>query len=201
MLGLHQFAGPHFQIPQIPADERALHKIKDFASFLNSLQWEADDEQEQSEPTSDNVKFDMPEGRNARDASAATKGLNPELNSQGDVTKRIGTTRWDGMDKDDLWSQAMNSIVTGENPIYYPELSEEGRLTEDGRRAVNSELFGIESPLAPSQLESMLNEPSDLQKQVRAEQGMAGYSPRQEMAGYRPLTYEQIPKIDWTRSM
>ena len=66
MLGLHQFAGPHFEIPQIPADERALHKIKDFASFLNSLQWEADDEQEQSEPTSDNVKFDMPGGRNAR---------------------------------------------------------------------------------------------------------------------------------------
>ena len=201
MLGLHQFAGPHFEIPQIPADERALHKIKDFASFLNSLQWEADDEQEQSEPTSDNVKFDMPEGRNARDASAATKGLNPELNSQGDVTKRIGTTRWDGMDKDDLWNQAINSIATGENPTYYPELSEEGRLTDEGARAVNSELFGIESQLAPSQLEYMLNEPSDLQKQVRAEQGMAGYNPRQEMAGYRPLTYEQIPKIDWTRSM
>ena len=188
MLGLHQFAGPHFEIPQIPADERALHKIKDFASFLNSLQWE-EDEPEQDGPTADNVKYDMPEGRHARDASAATKGLNPELNSQGDVTRRIGTTRWDGMDKDELWGQAMNSIATGENPIYYPELSEEGRLTDDGARAYNSERFGIESPLSPSYLESMLNEPSDLQKRVRSEQGMAGY---------RPLSY---PKIDWTRSM
>lgn len=190
MLGLHQFAGPHFQIPQIPADERALHKIKDFASFLNSLQWEADDneDEEWGEGTRD-VKYDMPEGRHARDASAATKGLNPELNSQGDVSRRVGTTRWDGMDKDELWGQAINSIATGENPIYYPELSEEGRLTDEGARAVNSERFGIESPLAPSYLESMLNEPSDLQKRVRSEQGMAGY---------RPLSY---PKIDWTRSM
>lgn len=189
MLGLHQFAGPHFEIPQIPADERALHKIKDFASFLNSLQWEVDDEPEQDGPTADNVKYDMPKSRNARDASAATKGLNPELNSQGDVSRRIGTTRWDGMDKDDLWGQAINSIATGENPISYPELSEEGRLTDDGARAFNSERFGIESPLSPSYLESMLNEPSDLQKRVQAEQGMAGY---------RPLSY---PKIDWTRSM
>lgn len=190
MLGLHQFEGPHFQIPQIPADERALHKIKDFASFLNSLQWEADDnEQEEWGEGTRDVKYDMPEGRHARDASAATKGLNPELNSQGDVFKRVGTTRWDGMDKDELWGQAINSIATGENPIYYPELSEEGRLTDEGARAVNSERFGIESPLAPSYLESMLNEPSDLQKRVRSEQGMAGY---------RPLSY---PKIDWTRSM
>lgn len=189
MLGLHQFAGPHFQIPQIPADERALHKIKDFASFLNSLQWEADDNEEPEQPTADNVKYDMKESRNARDASATTKGLNPELNSQGDVSRRVGTTRWDGMDKDELWGQAINSIATGENPIYYPELSEEGRLTDEGARVVNSERFGIESPLAPSYLESMLNEPSDLQKKVRAEQGMAGY---------RPMTY---PKIDWTRSM
>lgn len=188
MLGLHQFATPHFQIPQFPADERAIHKAKDFISFLNSLQWE-EDEPEADEPTADNVKFDMPEGRNARDASAATKGLNPELNSQGDVSKRIGTTRWDGMDKDDLWGQAINSVATGENPIYYPELSEEGRLTDEGRKTVNSELFGIDSTASPSYLESMLNEPSDLQKRVRAEQGMAGY---------RPLSY---PKIDWTRSM
>ena len=135
MLGLHQFAGPHFQIPQIPADERALHKIKDFASFLNSLQWEVDDEETPNEPTADNVKYDMPEGRTARDASAATKGLNPELNSQGDVSKRIGTTRWDGMDKDDLWGQAINSIATGENPIFYQESSADpfDRLTPAGR--------------------------------------------------------------------
>lgn len=191
MLGLHQFAGPHFEIPQIPADERAIHKIQDFLSFLHSLQWKVDDEEtpeEWGEGTRD-VKYDMPESRNARDASAATKGLNPELNSQGDVSRRIGTTRWDGMDKDQLWGQAINSIATGENPINYPELSEEGRLTDDGARAFNSERFGIESPLSPSYLESMLNEPSDLQKRVRAEQGMTGY---------RPLSY---PKIDWTRSM
>ena len=135
MLGLHQFAGPHFEIPQIPADERALHKIKDFASFLNSLQWENDDKEEPDQPTADNVKYDMPESRNARDASAATKGLNPELNSQGDVSRRVGTTRWDGMDKDELWGQAMNSIVTGENPIYYPESPTDpfDRLTPAGR--------------------------------------------------------------------
>ena len=191
MLGLHQFAGPHFEIPQIPADERAIHKIQDFLSFLHSLLWEVKDKEEPEEwgEQTRDVKYDMPESRNARDASAAAKGLNPELNSQGDVSRRVGTTRWDGMDKDDLWGQAMNSIVTGENPIYYPELSEEERLTDDGARAVNSERFGIESPLAPSHLESMLNEPSDLQKRVRAEQGMAGY---------RPMTY---PKIDWTRRM
>ena len=173
MLGLHQFATPHFQIPQVPADERALHKAKDFISFLNSLQWEVDDEETPNEPTADNVKFDM----------------NPELNSQGDVSRRIGTTRWDGMDKDDLWGQAINSVATGENPIYYPEVSKEGRLTDEGARAANSELFGIDSTASPSYLESILNEPLDLQKRVRAEQGMAGY---------RPLPY---PKIDWTRSM
>ncbi len=137
MLGLHQFAGPHFEIPQIPADERAIHKIQDFLSFLHSLQWEVKDKEEPEEwgEQTRDVKYDMPESRNARDASAAIKGLNPELNSQGDVSRRVGTTRWDGMDKDELWGQAMNSIVTGENPIYYPESPTDpfDRLTPAGR--------------------------------------------------------------------
>ena len=120
MLGLHQFAGPHFQIPQIPADERALHKIKDFASFLNSLQWEADDEPEQDEwgEGTRDVKFDMNNGRDdRRGAEAAAAGLDASLNSGHDVSRRVGSTRWDGMDDSQLWEQAINSMVTGENPI------------------------------------------------------------------------------------
>lgn len=120
MLGLKQFSAPQFYVPQLPQTERPLHKAKDFMSFLNSLQWKADEEDddgEWGEQTRD-VKFDMNEGRDdRRGAEAAAAGLDASLNSGHDTSRRVGSTRWDGMDDSQLWEQAMNSIVTEEDPI------------------------------------------------------------------------------------
>lgn len=122
MLGLKQFSAPQFYVPQLPQTERPLHKAKDFMSFLNSLQWKADDDEKEDdgewgEQTRD-VKFDVNEGLdNRRGAEAAAAGLDASLNSGHDTSRRVGSTRWDGMDGSQLWEQAMSSIVTGENPI------------------------------------------------------------------------------------
>lgn len=119
MLGLEQFSAPQFYVPQIPQTERPLHKAKDMMSFLNSLQWKADDapDGEWGEQTRD-VKFDANKGLDdRRGAEAVAAGLDAGLNSGHDVTRRVGSTRWDGMDNSQLWEQAMNSIATGENPI------------------------------------------------------------------------------------
>lgn len=119
MLGLKQFSAPQFYVPQLPQTERPLHKAKDFMSFLNSLQWKADeaDDSEWGEQTRD-VKFDMNEGTDDRlGAEAVASGLDASLNSGHDTSRRVGSTRWDGMDGSQLWEQAMNSIVTGENPV------------------------------------------------------------------------------------
>ena len=119
MLGLKQFSTPQFYVPQLPQTERPLHKAKDFMSFLNSLQWKADDEAEDEwgEQTRD-VKFDANEGLDdRRGAEAAAAGLDTSLNSGHDTSRRVGSTRWDGMDNSQLWEQAMNSLVTDENPI------------------------------------------------------------------------------------
>ncbi len=119
MLGLKQFSAPQFYVPQIPQTERPLHKAKDMMSFLNSLQWKADEEEPADgwgEQTR-GVKFDMNEGTDdRRGAEAAAAGLDASLNSGHDVSRRVGSTRWDGMDGSQLWEQAMDSIVTGENP-------------------------------------------------------------------------------------
>lgn len=120
MLGLHSFGVPQFSIPQMPQTERPLHKLKDFMSFLNSLQWKADDDEEPDEwgEQTRNVKFDKNDGLDdRRGAEAAAAGLDASLSSGHDVSRRVGSTRWDGMDGSQLWEQAMNSIVTGENPI------------------------------------------------------------------------------------
>jgi len=120
MLGLKQFGTPQFHVPQLPQTERPLHKAKDFMSFLNSLQWKADDEEDDSEwgEKTRDVKFDMNEGSDdRRGAEAAAAGLDASLNSGHDTSRRVGSTRWDGMDDSQLWEQAMDSIVTGENPI------------------------------------------------------------------------------------
>ena len=120
MLGLHSFGVPQFSIPQMPQTERPLHKLKDFMSFLNSLQWKADDDEEPDEwgEQTRNVKFDKNDGLDdRRGAEAAIIGLNASLHSGHDVTQPIGTTRWDGMDDSELWEQALNMLVTGENPI------------------------------------------------------------------------------------
>lgn len=102
MLGLKQFSAPQFYIPQLPQTERPLHKAKDMMSFLNSLQWKADEEKAEDD---------------RRGAEAAAAGLDAGLNSGHDTSRRVGSTRWDGMDDSQLWEQAMNSIVTGENPM------------------------------------------------------------------------------------
>jgi hypothetical protein len=120
MLGLKNFSTPQFSIPSIPADERALHKIKDVLSFFNSIQWKADEDKEEDEwgDTTRDVKFDMNEGRDQRRGAEATmQGFDPNLASGHDVSRRIGSTRWDNMDGEDLWEQAMNSVATGENPL------------------------------------------------------------------------------------
>lgn len=119
MLGLKQFSAPQFYIPQLPQTERPLHKAKDMMSFLNSLQWKADEEKAEDEwgDTTRDVKFDANEGLDdRRGAEAAAAGLDASLNSGHDTTRRVGSTRWDGMDDSQLWEQAMNSIVTGEDP-------------------------------------------------------------------------------------
>ena len=120
MLGLQSFGVPQFYVPQMPQTERPLHKLKDFMSFLNSLQWKADDDEPKDEwgEMTRNVKFDSNEGLDdRRGAEAAAAGLDASLNSGHDVSHRVGSTRWNGMDNSQLWEQAMNSIVTGENPI------------------------------------------------------------------------------------
>lgn len=114
MLGLHSFGTPQFYIPQIPQTERPLHKAKDLMSFLNSLQWKADEE---AEDTPD-AKFDVSDGMDDRRLAESTAmGLDGNLESGHDTTQRIGSTRWDNMNDSQIWDQAIQSLVTGEDPI------------------------------------------------------------------------------------
>lgn len=114
MLGLHSFGTPQFYIPQIPQTERPIHKAKDLMSFLNSLQWKADEE---AEDTPD-AKFDASEGMDDRRLAESTAmGLDGNLESGHDATQRIGSTRWDNMNDSQIWDQAIQSLVTGEDPI------------------------------------------------------------------------------------
>lgn len=116
MLGLHSFGTPQFYIPQMPQTERPLHKAKDFMSFLNSLQWKADDE---AEDTPD-AKFDASEGMDDRRLAESTAmGLDGNLESGHDTTQRVGSTRWDNMNDSQIWDQAIQSLVTGEDPLTY----------------------------------------------------------------------------------
>lgn len=114
MLGLHSFGTPQFYIPQIPQTERPIHKAKDLMSFLNSLQWKADEE---AEDTPD-AKFDASDGMDDRRLAESTAmGLDGNLESGHDTTQRVGSTRWDNMNDSQLWDQAIQSLVTGEDPI------------------------------------------------------------------------------------
>lgn len=114
MLGLHSFGTPQFYIPQIPQTERPIHKAKDLMSFLNSLQWKADEE---AEDTPD-AKFDVSDGMDDRRLAESTAmGLDGNLESGHDTTQRIGSTRWDNMNDSQIWDQAIQSLVTGEDPI------------------------------------------------------------------------------------
>lgn len=114
MLGLHSFGTPQFYIPQIPQTERPIHKAKDLMSFLNSLQWKADEESEDMP----DAKFDVSDGMDDRRlAESTTMGLDGNLESGHDTTQRIGSTRWDNMNDSQIWDQAIQSLVTGEDPI------------------------------------------------------------------------------------
>lgn len=114
MLGLHSFGTPQFYIPQIPQTERPIHKAKDLMSFLNSLQWKADEE---AEDTPD-AKFDASDGMDDRRLAESTAmGLDGNLESGHDTAQRIGSTRWDNMNDSQIWDQAIQSLVTGEDPI------------------------------------------------------------------------------------
>lgn len=114
MLGLHSFGTPQFYIPQLPQTERPLHKAKDLMSFLNSLQWKADDG---AEDTPD-AKFDPSTGMDDRRLAESTAmGLDGNLESGHDTTQRVGSTRWDNMNDSQIWDQAIQSLVTGEDPI------------------------------------------------------------------------------------
>lgn len=115
MLGLKQFSAPQFYVPQIPQTERPLHKAKDLMSFLNSLQWKADEEQPEDTP---DVKFDVSAGMDDRRLAENTAmGLDGNLESGHDTTQRIGSTRWHNMNDSQIWDQAIQSLVTGEDPI------------------------------------------------------------------------------------
>lgn len=117
MLGLKQFGTPQFYVPQLPQTERPLHKAKDFMSFLNSLQWKADDEEPEDTP---DVKFDASDGMDDRRLAESTAmGLDSNLESGHDTTQRVGSTRWDNMNDSQIWDQAIQSLVTGEDPITY----------------------------------------------------------------------------------
>ena len=166
MLGLHSFGTPQFYIPQMPQTERPLHKAQDFMSFLNSLQWKADEEAEGEwgEQTRD-VKFDANEGLDdRRGAEAAAAGLDTSLNSGHDTSRRVGSTRWDGMDNSQLWEQAMDSIVTGENPITKGYSEKSGMTPNDVAYGWNEnwEKLPNKSRFAgwtPTQIQDYLNSP------------------------------------------
>lgn len=114
MLGLKQFGAPQFYIPQLAQTERPLHKAKDFMSFLNSLQWKANDEVEDTP----DAKFDVSDGMDDRRLAESTAiGLDGNLESGHDATQRVGSTRWDNMNDSQIWDQAIQSLVTGEDPI------------------------------------------------------------------------------------
>ena len=118
MLGLKQFGTPQFYIPQLPQTERPLHKAKDFMSFLNSLQWKADDEEEPADAP--DAKFDASAGMDDRRLAESTAmGLDGNLESGHDLTQRVGETRWGNMNESQIWDQAIQSLVTGEDPITY----------------------------------------------------------------------------------
>ena len=168
MLGLNQFSTPQFYVPQLPQTERPLHKAKDFMSFLNSLQWKADDEEDDSEwgEQTRDVKFDANEGLDdRRGAEAAAAGLDTSLNSGHDTSRRVGSTRWDGMDNSQLWEQAMDSIVTGENPITKGYSEKIGMTPNDVVYGWNEnwEKLPGKSRFAgwtPAQIQDYLNSPS-----------------------------------------
>lgn len=100
----------------MPQTERPLHKAKDFMSFLNSLQWKADDEEEDTP----DAKFDVSDGMDDRRLAESTAmGLDGNLESGHDTTQRVGSTRWDNMNDSQIWDQAIQSLVTGEDPLTY----------------------------------------------------------------------------------
>lgn len=107
MLGLRQFGSPQFSIPSIPADERAIHKIKDMMSFLNSIQWKADDEAPK-EPGDDATDYNLNDNRTSFDWTAG--GLDPSL---GDPSTRIGETKFDNYDMSDLRELGNQSLLHG----------------------------------------------------------------------------------------
>lgn len=105
-LGLRQFGAPQFSIPSIPADERALHKIKDVASFLNSIQWKADEKEPQ--PNDVSGDYNLNDARTSFDWSAG--GLDSSL---GDPSQRIGETKFDNLDIGEQRELANQSLLHG----------------------------------------------------------------------------------------
>ncbi len=107
MLGLKQFGTPQFYVPQLPQTERPLHKAKDFMSFLNSLQWKADDEEpepEEKEVTATDYNVSEPT------FDWMANGFNTSLN---DTESRIGETRFDNLDVDEQQELANQSLLHG----------------------------------------------------------------------------------------
>ena len=138
MLGLKQFSTPQFMVPVAPANERPLHKMKDFMSFLNSLQWKADDEAaEDTEPEPQTGKMD------SGNIDSLTKGLdwsigNPLEYDESVYTPKERTNPLSDEDKeiaenfgktiDDLW---YNAVRKGRSDAYWdkaPFMTPEGRL-------------------------------------------------------------------------
>lgn len=107
MLGLKQFGTPQFMVPVAPANERPLHKMKDFMSFLNSLQWKADDETvEDTEPEPQTGKMD------SGNIDSLTKGLDWSIGNPF-TGKKLGSEGIEDMTTDELRNKANESLVHG----------------------------------------------------------------------------------------
>ena len=120
MLGLKQFSTPQFMVPVAPANERPLHKMKDFMSFLNSLQWKADDEAaEDTEPEPQTGKMD------SGNIDSLTKGLDWSIGNPF-TGKKLGSEGIEDMTTDELRNKANESLVHGGalnfgSPLEYDE--------------------------------------------------------------------------------
>lgn len=143
MLGLKQFHAPQFAIPGVPANERPLHKVKDFLSFLNSIQWKVKDEQaeEDDEPLSHTESMD------ARNMDSLTKGLDWSLGNPF-TGKKLGNDGIEDMTTSELRNKANDSLVHGgalnfgapleyDESVYTPKVRTQPLSKEDEEMAEN----------------------------------------------------------------
>ena len=145
MLGLKQFSTPHFIIPDTPATERPLHKMKDFLSFLNSLQWKVKEKQAKEEE--DDEPLSHTESMDAGDMDSLTKGLDWSLGNPF-TGKKLGNDGIEDMSISELRDKANDSLVHGgainfgtpleyDESVYTPKVRTQPLSKEDEEMAEN----------------------------------------------------------------